>query len=113
MRDRLRVEHERAERARGFEPAQDAVVLHGAEHLDGARGIAEQLAHAVGDRLRHLVERQVAFGRVDAVARDVDVLRRRAHLARYSDSENATLRATAFMSAALSTMIWFTPAFSV
>ena len=31
----------------------------------------------------------------------------------YSDSENATLRATAFMSDALSTMIWFTPAFSV
>ena len=61
MRDRLRVEHERAERARRFEPAQHAVVLHRAQHLDRARRIAQQLAHAVGDRLGHLVEGERAL----------------------------------------------------
>jgi len=80
--DDARVEEDGAERARGFEPPQHAVILHSAQDFDRTRGIAQQLADTFRQSRGNLIERQMTFRGIDAFFRHVDILRRRAHLTR-------------------------------
>ncbi len=68
--------------ARLVDATRDAVVLYRAGQLDSAGGIGRELVDCAGERGSDIVEAQMAVGGgADAVARDVHVLRRGAHLA--------------------------------
>ena len=115
MRDRLRVEHDVAERARRLEPLHHAVVdarrpgsRRRAPDRRGASARPRRCAAATWSN-----DRWPSRG-VDAVLRHVDVLRRRAHLAGVErQRERDVARDRLASRRAESTTIWLTPDFSV
>src|SRR6266478_9329334 len=80
MDDRLAVDHDWSERACDIDARGDAIVDDGAENLHSAGRVADKFLHRLTQTLRNLIDRQVTFGSVDAAFRNVDILRRGAHL---------------------------------